>query len=91
MKKTKGDKEAEMHNTLMAMDMNKNPTEEIKGSNPKEYKMGMEMEGEEHKDIAHGSVDVIHKIVMAHLKENPKYYTMLKEMEKEKDDKEDNG
>jgi hypothetical protein len=86
--KTKGDKEKEVHDVLMASDLDKNPVGDMKDVKGKEYKMGMEMEGEEHKDIAHGDVGIIHKIVMAHLKENPKYYSMLKEMEEDEKEKE---
>lgn len=91
----KGDEEAKVHAVLMAQNWD-NPAEDLKGVNAKEYKMGMEMEGKEHKDIAHGDMTIVHKIVMAHLKENKKYYTMLKKLEgegedekEEKEDKED--
>ena len=49
---------------------------------PKEKKMGMSVE-KEHSDITHGDSKIIEKIVMAHLKENPNYYSRLKEIEKD--------
>lgn len=44
---------------------------------PKEKKMGIEME-KEHNDITHGDPKLINKLVMAHLKENPNYYSLVK-------------
>jgi len=48
----------------------------------KEKKMGMKTESE-HNDITKGDPKLIEKIVMVHLKENPNYYSKLKEIEKE--------
>ena len=44
--------------------------------NPDQIKKGMKVE-KEHDDITHGKIDIIKKIVAAHLKEDPKYYTKL--------------
>lgn len=38
--------------------------------------MGMKVE-QEHRDITHGSTTMTRKIVNAHLKEDPEYYTKL--------------
>ena len=48
---------------------------------PKEMKKGMEVE-KEHNDITKGDKEMIHKIVMAHLKEDKHYYSKLEKMEK---------
>lgn len=45
-----------------------------------QFCMGMEVE-QEHKDITKGNDLMTAKIVMAHLKEIPDYYTRLKRME----------
>jgi hypothetical protein len=42
--------------------------------------MGMKIE-QEHKDITKGDPAMTRKIVNAHLKEDPEYYTHLQEME----------
>jgi len=44
---------------------------------PKELRMGLKVELE-HKDITGGDPVMTMKITLAHLKENPKYYTILK-------------
>lgn len=44
---------------------------------PKEFHVGMNVELE-HKDVTNGNVVKTAKIAAAHLKENPKYYTLLK-------------
>jgi 2'-5' RNA ligase len=49
------------------------------GVDPDEWEMGMEEE-KEHDDITHGDPVLTGKIVMAHLKEDPKYYSHLKEV-----------
>ena len=46
-----------------------------------EVSMGMEVELE-HRDITKGDKKMTRKIVNAHLKEDPMYYTHLEEMEK---------
>lgn len=83
----KGDEEAKVHSVLMGMNL-ESPTECVKDVDAEEYKMGMEMEGEEHKDIAHGDVTIVQKIVMAHLKEDKKYYSKLKKLEGEDEEEE---
>jgi hypothetical protein len=45
--------------------------------NPEEFHMGMNVEME-HQDVTKGNVVMTAKIAAAHLKENPKYYTLLK-------------
>lgn len=45
--------------------------------NPEEFHMGMNVEME-HKDVTNGNVVMTAKIAAAHLRENPKYYTLLK-------------
>lgn len=45
--------------------------------NPKQFHMGMNVEME-HQDVTSGNVVKTAKIAAAHLKENPKYYTLLK-------------
>jgi hypothetical protein len=42
-----------------------------------QIKMGLQIE-KEHNDITHGNKKITRKIVNAHLKEDPKYYTKLK-------------
>jgi len=49
---------------------------------PKQKQMGMNVE-KEHEDITHGDPKLIEKIVMVHLKENPRYYSELKKIEKD--------
>jgi hypothetical protein len=44
---------------------------------PSEFHMGMNVEME-HQDLTNGNVVMTAKIAAAHLKENPKYYTLLK-------------
>ena len=44
-----------------------------------QYGLNVEME---HKDLTKGNLDKTLKIVMAHLKESPKYYIELKKMER---------
>ena len=51
--------------------------------NPKQIAMGMKVE-REHDDITKGKKELVRKIVNAHLKELPDYYTRLKKMESEK-------
>ena len=46
-----------------------------------ELKEGIEHEAEEHPDVTKGDIAIAKKIAMAHLKEDPKYYTHLEEME----------
>lgn len=47
-----------------------------------QFKMGMSHEGKEHKDVTKGDPIKTAKIVIAHLKEVPNYYTKLKKVEK---------
>lgn len=47
---------------------------------PNQVQMGMKEE-KEHDDVTHGDRKLTRKIVNAHLKEDPEYYTHLKEME----------
>lgn len=42
-----------------------------------EFKMGLQAELE-HRDITHGDLEMTGTIALAHLKEDPKYYTKLK-------------
>ena len=49
--------------------------------NPVEFYLGMNSELE-HKDVTHGNMVMTAKIAAAHLKENPKYYSLLKTIEK---------
>ena len=49
--------------------------------NPVEFYLGMNSELE-HKDVTHGNMVMTAKIAAAHLKENPKYYSALKTIEK---------
>lgn len=51
---------------------------------PSEKKMGMKVE-REHNDVTHGDPKLVEKIVMAHLKEVPDYYTKLKEIVEKED------
>ena len=52
--------------------------------NPEEFHMGMNVEME-HQDVTNGNVVKTAKIAAAHLKENPKYYSLLlKHVEKKK-------
>ena len=44
--------------------------------NPEEFHMGMNVEME-HQDVTNGNVVKTAKIAAAHLKENPKYYSLL--------------
>lgn len=53
----------------------------LKPFNKKQAKMGMESE-KEHQDVTHGNPNLTAKIAAAHLKEDPKYYTKLRNMEK---------
>jgi hypothetical protein len=46
----------------------------------RQFCMGMKVE-QEHKDITHGDPEMTAKIVLAHLKEIPDYYTRLEDME----------
>jgi 3-methyladenine DNA glycosylase AlkC len=46
-----------------------------------QIKLGLKIE-KEHDDITKGDPEMIMKIIMAHLKENPRYYTELAKMEK---------
>ena len=51
---------------------------------PTEFFLGMNTELE-HQDVTHGNVVKTAKIAAAHLKENPKYYSLLlKHVEKKK-------
>lgn len=45
--------------------------------NPEEFHMGMNVEME-HQDVTNGNIVKTAKIAAAHLKEKPKYYTLLK-------------
>ncbi len=45
--------------------------------NPEEFHKGMNVEME-HQDVTNGNVVKTAKIAAAHLKEKPKYYTLLK-------------
>lgn len=45
--------------------------------NPEEFHKGMNVEME-HEDVTNGNIVKTAKIAAAHLKENPKYYTLLK-------------
>lgn len=47
-----------------------------------EYNKGMNVE-KEHSDITHGDKKMTSKIVLAHLKEIPDYYSKLEKMENE--------
>lgn len=47
----------------------------------KQFEMGMKVE-QEHRNITKGDPVVTGKIVLAHLKEVPNYYTKLKKVEK---------
>lgn len=49
---------------------------------PLQIAMGIKAE-REHDDVTHGNMKTILKIVKAHLKEVPDYYTRLKKMESE--------
>jgi len=51
---------------------------------PKEFKMGMKEELE-HSDVIGKDKEALKKIVLAHLKEDPKYYTKLKDAFKAED------
>jgi hypothetical protein len=54
--------------------------------NPLEFFLGMNAELE-HQDVTHGNVVDTAKIAAAHLKENPKYYSLLiKNIEKHNED-----
>lgn len=54
--------------------------------NPLEFFLGMNTELE-HQDVTHGNVVDTAKIAAAHLKENPKYYSLLiKNVEKRNED-----
>ena len=86
----KADKEQTLHTMLMAQDW-ENPTKDMASANPEQYALGMKVEGKEHADIAHGDVGIIHKIVMAHLKEMPDYYTKLQAMDQKDEIKEGPG
>jgi len=57
---------------------------------PEEFKMGMKEELE-HKDTVEGDKETIKKIVLDHLKENPRYYTKLKEAFKAEEVKDSHG
>ncbi len=48
--------------------------------NPEQFHMGMNVELE-HRDITRGNLLLTAKIVVAHLKEVPDYYTQLKTIE----------
>jgi hypothetical protein len=48
---------------------------------PKQVQMGMQVE-REHDDVTGGNKRLIRKIVNAHLRELPDYYTRLAKMEK---------
>lgn len=50
------------------------------GTDFDQFKMGMKVELE-HKDVTHGNREMTAKIVLAHLKEKPDYYTRLKKAE----------
>ena len=52
-----------------------------KGYSLAQFKMGLKVEGE-HKDITKGDPVKTAKIVLAHLKELPDYYTKLKKVER---------
>ncbi len=52
----------------------------MKAKNKNQVKIGMDVE-KEHKDITKGDKKLTRKIVDAHLKEDPNYYTKLKKME----------
>jgi hypothetical protein len=85
----KSDEEEKIHAHLMAIDWD-NPAECLKDVDSRQYMLGMQIEGEEHADVAHGDIGIVHKIVMAHLKEDKEYYTKLAKMEKSTDnDKEE--
>jgi Protein of unknown function (DUF5661) len=54
--------------------------------NPTEFFLGMNAELE-HQDVTHGNMVATAKIAAAHLKENPKYYSLLiKNVEKKNED-----
>lgn len=46
-----------------------------------EIQEGIEHENREHKDITKGDKKIAYKIAASHLKEDPKYYTHLSQME----------
>jgi hypothetical protein len=46
-----------------------------------QLKKGIQHEAQEHKDVTHGDQKIAEKIAMAHLKEDPQYYTHLSVME----------
>jgi hypothetical protein len=73
---SKGDKEEKLNKDLMEADMEKEEPEEDQA------KMGMEIE-KEHDDLTGGDKKKTKMIVDAHLKEDKKYYSKLKEMEEE--------
>lgn len=54
----------------------------------RQFKMGMEVE-KEHKDVTHGDEVETAKIVLAHLREKPDYYTRLQKVENKGDFKEE--
>jgi len=58
---------------------------DISKFNPKELKMGFQVEKEHMKDadinVINKESDIL-KIALAHLRENPNYYTLLKKVEK---------
>jgi hypothetical protein len=69
---SKGDKEEKLNKDLREADMEEEDEEKI----------GMEIE-KEHDDLTGGDKKKIKMIVDAHLKEDKKYYSKLKEMEEE--------
>ena len=52
-----------------------------KGTDYKEFAMGMKVELE-HDDVTKGDPTKTAKIALAHLKEKPNYYTLLKKVER---------
>jgi hypothetical protein len=77
MKKTKADKEEKLNKDLKEADLEKEDEKE-----EDQIKLGMEIE-KEHDDLTGGDKKKIRMIVDAHLKEDKKYYSKLKEMEEE--------
>jgi len=76
MKKTKADKEEKLKKDLMDAEVENEDEEED------QVKLGMDIE-KEHDDLTGGDPKKTRMIVDAHLKEDKKYYSKLKEMEEE--------
>lgn len=53
--------------------------------NPEEFHKGVNVEME-HQDVTNGNIVKTAKIAAAHLKENPKYYTLLKKYVEQKNE-----